>query len=61
MYLNYTSGIRAISGKYYFIVALMDETASVNIASKSMANEFSVVTGYVGEGRYIIPHKWSKE
>lgn len=58
MYLEYHHGIRAIGGKYYFIVALMDETASVDIHAIPMVKEFTIVTGYLGEGRYIIPHKW---
>lgn len=58
MKLRYPMGIRAISGNYYFVVALMDETASVNIHAISMVKNFTIVTGYVGEGRYIIPHVW---
>lgn len=60
-YIEYSHGIRAVGGKYYFDAALMDETATVNICYKAMIREFSIVTSYVGEGRYIIPHKWGKE
>ena len=59
MNLEYPTGIRAVSGNYYFIVALMDETASVNINAIAMVKSFSITTGYVGEGRYIIPHEWN--
>ena len=58
MKLEYPTGIRAVSGNYYFIVALMDETASVNINAIAMVKSFSITTGYVGEGHYIIPHEW---
>ena len=59
MNLEYPTGIRAVSGNYYFIVAWMDETASVNINAIAMVKSFSITTGYVGEGRYIIPHEWN--
>ncbi len=58
-YIEYSEGIRAVGGKYYFDAALMDQTATVNISYKAMIREFVVITNYVGEGRYIIPHKWS--
>ena len=56
--LEYPYGIRAIGGKYYFDVALFDETATVPIQYKSMIYSFSISSKYEGEGRYIIPHKW---
>lgn len=59
MFLEYTNGVCVIGGKYYLDVALMDETASVNIHHKGMVKEFNVITGYVGEGRIIIPHNWN--
>lgn len=56
--LEYPQGILSVGGKYYFDVALMDETATVNIQYLGMVKEITVVTGYVGEGRYIVPHNW---
>lgn len=58
--LEYPYGIRAIGGKYYFDVALFDETATVPIQYKSMIYSFSITSKYEGEGRYIIPHNWIK-
>lgn len=60
-YLQYTNGVLALGGKYYFDTALFDKTASVPFPYKSMIRTFTVHSGYVGEGRYIIPHKWSME
>lgn len=57
--LEYPFGIRAIGGKYYFDVALFDETATVPIQYKSMIQNFSIMSNYEGEGRYIIPHNWT--
>lgn len=57
-HLEYPMGIRAIGGKYYFDVALFDETATVPIQYKSMIQTISIISQYEGEGRYIIPHKW---
>lgn len=60
MVLEYPYGLRIMGGKYFFITSLMDETASVIIDSISMAKEFVIETGYVGEGRVIIPHCWKE-
>lgn len=57
--LEYPYGVRAIGGKYYFDVALFDETATVPIQYKSMVQTFTIISKYEGEGRYIIPHRWS--
>jgi lipopolysaccharide transport system ATP-binding protein/teichoic acid transport system ATP-binding protein len=56
--LEYTYGIRAIGGKYYFHVALFEETATVAIQYISMIKDITVISDYIGEGRYIIPHVW---
>lgn len=61
MKLTYPNGVRVIGGKYYLDAAIMDETASVNLSHKGMIKEFTVTTGYVGEGRIIIPHHWIDE
>lgn len=57
--LEYPMGIMAIGGKYYFDVALFDETATVPIQYKSMVRNFTITSKYEGEGRYIIPHSWN--
>ena len=57
-YLMYENGILATGGKYYFDVALFDETATVPIQYKSMIKQFQIVSKYIGEGRVILPHKW---
>ena len=60
-YLEYPNGILAVGGKYYFDTALFEETATVPIQYISMVKEFTIVSEYVGEGRYIIPHLWKGE
>lgn len=60
-YLKYFYGVLALGGKYYFDAALYDKTATVPFPYKSMIKTFTVHSGYVGEGRFIIPHKWSSE
>lgn len=60
-YLKYTNGILAVGGKYYFDTALFDKTASVPFPYKTMIKTITVNSGYVGEGRFIIPHTWSME
>lgn len=57
-YLNYIYGVRAISGQYYFDVALFDKTATVPIDYISKIKIVTIESDYVGEGRYVIPHKW---
>lgn len=56
--LDYNYGIRAVGGKYYFDVALFEETATVPIQYISKIKEITIVSPYVGEGRYIVPHVW---
>lgn len=56
--LEYKDGIRVVSGKYYFNVAIFDQTATVNIQYISKVKEIEVYSKYVGEGKIIIPHKW---
>lgn len=60
-YLEYPNGILAVGGKYYFDTALFEETATVPIQYISMVKEFTIISEYVGEGRYIIPHLWKGE
>ena len=47
-----------MGGKYYFDVALFEETATVQIQYKSRIKELTVSADYIGEGTYIIPHLW---
>lgn len=56
--LEYQYGIRAIGGEYYFNVAIFEETATVPIQYLNMIKKIKVISNYVGEGRYIIPHNW---
>lgn len=58
LWLSYDFGVRALGGKYYLNCAIMDETASVAIDGKGMIKQFTVLNEYVGEGSFIIPHKW---
>lgn len=58
--LEYSYGLRAIGGKYYFDVALFEETATVAIQYLSMIKSITITSDYIGEGRYIIPHTWGE-
>lgn len=58
MVLEYENGILAIGGKYYFDVALFDQTATVPIQYISKIKEITVESEYTGEGVYIMPHTW---
>ena len=60
MSLTYPHGILAVGGQYYFDVALFEETATVPIQYISVVKKFTIQSGYAGEGRYIIPHKWEE-
>ena len=56
--LHYNLGVRAIGGRYYFDAALFEQTATIPLHYCKMIKEFTVVPGYSGEGRFIIPHSW---
>lgn len=58
MVLEYTDGVLALSGKYYFDVALYEQTATVPIQYITKVREIEVIANYDGEGVYIIPHQW---
>ncbi len=58
-HVKFIHGILATGGKYYFDAALFDKTATVSFPYKAMVSFVTVSSSYVGEGRYIIPHKWS--
>lgn len=58
--LEYSLGVRALGGKYYFDTALFEETATVPIQYKAMIKTVQVYGDYIGEGKYIIPHLWKR-
>ena len=58
MELEYVDGILALGGRYYFDVALYEQTATVPIQYISKVKEFNVKANYDGERVYIIPHRW---
>lgn len=58
--IEFTRGILALGGKYYFDVALFEETATVPIQYLSKVKNFTVLSEYIGEGRYVIPHEWKQ-
>jgi ABC-type polysaccharide/polyol phosphate transport system, ATPase component len=57
--LEYIYGLRAIGGKYYFDVGLFEETGTVSINYITMIKDITIVSDYMGQGRYIIPHNWN--
>lgn len=57
-HLQYMLGIRAVGGRYHFDAALFEQTATIPIHYCTCIKEFTVMHGYEGEGRYIIPHTW---
>ena len=56
--LEYSMGLRVLSGHYYIDVALYEETATVPIQYIYKAKEISVSPDYKGEGEFILPHEW---
>lgn len=56
--IEYPYGLRAIGGKYTFTAALFDETATVPIQFVDDIKEIEIKCPYVGEGRFIINHRW---
>lgn len=59
-YLEYPKGLRVNGGKYFFDVALFDETATVQIEYIKNVKYITVISEYKGEGNFIIPHKWRR-
>ena len=51
-------GFNLIGGSYYFDVALMDSTASVNLDYKTRAKTFFVKMNYIAEGVVVLNHHW---
>lgn len=58
--LYYPNGLRAMGGKYYFDATLRDKTATVNIDYRKCIKEISITSGYVAEGRLVLPHVWGR-
>lgn len=56
--LEYIYGVRALGGKYCFDVGLFDDTATVRLDYITQIKEITILSEYIGEGRYIIPHVW---
>ena len=56
--IEYPMGLRVLGGKYCFDMALEDKTATVPIQYIQRVKEISVVSEYVSEGIFTIPHKW---
>jgi hypothetical protein len=59
--LEYQYGLRATGGEYYFNVALFEETATVPIYYRDKIKNITIKSEYIGEGNYIIPHKWRNQ
>jgi len=47
-----------IGGGYYFDVAIMDSTATVNIDYRAKVKTFFVSMHYIAEGVVVLDHKW---
>ena len=58
MIINYPEGLLALGGNYYFDTAIFDQTATIPIQYIKMVKRINIISNYVGEGRYIIPHEW---
>lgn len=56
--LFYPMGIQVTGGKYYFDVAIAEETATIPIQYIEQAKLLYVKNEYKGEGIFIIPHQW---
>lgn len=56
--LEYSYGILAVGGQYYFDVAVFEETATVAIEYIAKVKVVTINSRYIGEGAYIIPHIW---
>ena len=59
--IYYPEGLRVLGGKYYFDTALRDKTATVNIDYRKCVKEMVVTSGYVAEGKLVIPHLWRSQ
>lgn len=53
-------GPLVLDGMYYFDVAIEDKTATVPIHYLQAVKSIKVISEYMAEGVYVIPHKWGK-
>ena len=56
--LEYPYGLLALSGNYYFDVAIEDKTATVLVHHIQRVKDVTIASAYVSEGLYTIPHTW---
>ena len=59
--LSYPQGLLVTGGTYEFDVALFEQTATVPIQYKLGIKKIKVTFPYIGEGKVLIPHKWSEK
>lgn len=59
--LQYPHGLLVTGGMYEFDVALFEQTATVPIQYKLGIKKIKVSFPYIGEGKILIPHKWSEQ
>lgn len=60
-FIHYPLGLRVLGGRYYFDAALRDQTATVNIDYQTRVWDIQVNSGYLAEGRLVLPHCWHGE
>ena len=58
VHLAYPAGMRVPNGKYYFDVALFEETATIPFHYMTKAAAIKMKPCYKGEGMAILPHDW---
>jgi lipopolysaccharide transport system ATP-binding protein/teichoic acid transport system ATP-binding protein len=56
--IEYPMGLLTLGGRFYFDVALEDKTATIPIQYVQCVKEITVISEYVSEGTFTIPHKW---
>ena len=56
--LSYPEGLLVTGGTYEFDVALFEQTATIPIQYKLGIKKITVTFPYIGEGKFLIPHKW---
>ena len=56
--IEYPMGLRVLGGKYCFDAALEDKTATIPIQYIQCITEITIMSDYVSEGVFTIPHKW---
>ena len=58
--LKYPQGLLLLGGRYYFDVALEDKTATIPVHYVKSIKEITIVSPYISEGIFTIPHEWSE-